>query len=91
MKLTLCEANGYSLIHAGYHSHTPVNNVTLLEGDIHWESNRMFIGDKEIAQVKPNGHVHLNADVIRKDLGYITTIRNQIRFLFRTRKKPTVH
>lgn len=91
MKLTLCEANGYSLIHAGYHNHTPVNNVTLLEGEVRWESNRMFIGDKEIAQVKHNGHVYLNAAVIRSSLGYITTIRNQIRFMFRTRKPNTLH
>lgn len=91
MKLTLCQTNGYSLIHVGYHNHTPANNVTLLEGDVKWEKNRMFLGEKEIAQVKTNGHVHLNNDVIRANLGYITTIRNQIRFLFRTRKPRTVH
>jgi hypothetical protein len=91
MKLTLCQANGYSLVHARYHNHTPVNNIVLLEGDIRWDDNRLFLGDKEIAQVKPNGHVNLNSKVVLKNLGYITTLRNQIRYLFRTRAPRVLH
>ncbi|QZA70981.1 hypothetical protein AH06_209 [Erwinia phage AH06] len=84
MKLTLCQANGYSLIHPAYHSHTPKNNVVLIEGELTFKDNRCFLGSKEIGHVLSNGNVQLNTEIVVPDLGFVTGLRNQIRFLHKT-------